>query len=115
MSLDGIREICLQLPSVTEDIKWGNDLCYSIGGKMFCVVVLTDPIKISIKVGDDQFSELCCQNGIVPAPYAARHHWILVEDITIFRKKEWITHTHHSYELIKTKLPKKVLRELNGQ
>ncbi len=114
MSLDDIREICL-LPAVTEGINWGNDLCYSIGGKMFCVVVLTDPIKISMKVSDDQFSELCCQNKIIPAPYAARHHWILVEDITAFRKKEWITHIHNSYHLIKSKLPKKVLKDLDGR
>ncbi len=113
MSLDDFREICLQLPSVTEDIKWGNDLCYSIGGKMFCVVVLSDPIKISIKVSEDQFNELCCRNGIVPAPYAARYHWILVENISVFRNKEWNTRIHHSYHLIKSKLPKKVLHGLN--
>ncbi len=115
MSLDDFREICLQLPSVTEDIKWGNDLCYSIGGKMFCVIVLKDPIKISIKVEEEQFSELCSQNGIIPAPYAARYYWILIEDINLFRKREWNTRILHSYELVKTKLSKKVLRELNGQ
>jgi hypothetical protein len=40
MTLDLIREIASKLPHVTEDIKWGNDLCFCIAGKMFCVTGL---------------------------------------------------------------------------
>src|SRR5438128_7295584 len=37
MTLETIRSICRALPDVTEDIKWGADLVFSVGGKMFCV------------------------------------------------------------------------------
>ena len=37
-TVDTLREICLALPGVTEDIKWGADLAFSVGGKMFCVL-----------------------------------------------------------------------------
>jgi predicted DNA-binding protein (MmcQ/YjbR family) len=40
MNVEDIQNICRQLPAVTEDIKWGHDLVFSIGGKMFCVVGL---------------------------------------------------------------------------
>jgi predicted DNA-binding protein (MmcQ/YjbR family) len=28
-------ELCRSLPGVTEDVKWENDLIFSVGGKMF--------------------------------------------------------------------------------
>ena len=34
------RALAATLPGATEDIKWGADLVYSVGGKMFCVFLL---------------------------------------------------------------------------
>jgi predicted DNA-binding protein (MmcQ/YjbR family) len=39
MDFDTIINICRELPSATEDIKWGDDLCFLIAGKMFCIMV----------------------------------------------------------------------------
>ena len=58
MTLDLIREIAGKLPHVTEDIKWGNDLCFCIAEKMFCVTGLDDGSKVSLKVTDEEFDEL---------------------------------------------------------
>ncbi len=40
MDVEDIQTIFRQMPGVSEDIKWGHDLVFSIGGKMFCVVGL---------------------------------------------------------------------------
>jgi hypothetical protein len=32
MDIDQLRAICTALPAVTEDIKWGHDLVFSVGG-----------------------------------------------------------------------------------
>jgi predicted DNA-binding protein (MmcQ/YjbR family) len=72
MDIDTIRTICKKLPAVTEGIKWGNDLCFMIAEKMFCVVVLEGALKVSIKVTDEEFEELCGIQGIIRAPYSAR-------------------------------------------
>ena len=32
MTIDDLRTMCRALPNVTEDIKWGHDLCFLIGG-----------------------------------------------------------------------------------
>jgi predicted DNA-binding protein (MmcQ/YjbR family) len=40
MNIEEVQSLCNQLPGVTEDIKWGSDLCFSVGGKMFLVTGL---------------------------------------------------------------------------
>lgn len=112
MDIEDIRKICRELPSVTEGIKWGNDLCFMIGEKMFCVVLLDGSSKVSLKVTDEEFSEMSSLVGVIPAPYAARHKWILVEDLTVFNKKKWEYYIHQSYNLVKSKLSKKKLMQL---
>ncbi len=112
MDIDIVRDICKGLPSVTEGIKWGNDLCFMVGEKMFCVVLLDTPIKVSLKVNDEEFDEILNLKGIMPAPYAARHKWILIENTAVFNKKKWEHYIIQSYNLVKTKLSKKKLTQL---
>jgi len=40
MDLEEIRALCLSFPGATEDVKWGNDLTFSVGKKMFAVTGL---------------------------------------------------------------------------
>jgi predicted DNA-binding protein (MmcQ/YjbR family) len=37
MNIEQLRKFCLSFPGATEDIKWGADLCFCVGEKMFCV------------------------------------------------------------------------------
>lgn len=85
-----------------------------IGDKMFCVMTLESPSKVSLKVKDEEFEELTNFNGIVPAPYVARYKWVLVEQISIFSKKEWEFYIHQSYLLVRSKLPKKKMSQLKN-
>src|ERR1700756_2416470 len=99
VNIELIRNICNSLPSVSEDIKWGNDLCFIVAGKMFCVVSLEIPLKVSLKVQDEEFEELAARQGIIPAPYVARYKWILVENINIFSPEKWEHYIRQSYDL----------------
>jgi len=112
MDIESIRNICKKLPSVTEDIKWGNDLCFMIGGKMFCVAPMDTPLKVSVKVTDEEFGELTNLPGIIPAPYVARYKWIFVEDVNVISEKKWEYYITQSYNLVKAKLSKKELEGL---
>ncbi len=58
MDIETLRDMCRALPAVTEDIKWGHDLCFSVAGKMFCVAALEGPLTVSFKVKDEEFDEL---------------------------------------------------------
>ncbi len=112
MNIEKLRKYCLSLPYVTEDIKWGNDLCFCIGKKMFCVTGLSGNFKVSLKVSDEEYQELSTSAGIIPAPYLARHKWVLIETDNRFSQKEWEHYIHQSYQLVKAKLPEKILETL---
>jgi predicted DNA-binding protein (MmcQ/YjbR family) len=109
MDIEIIRNICNALPSVKEDIKWGNDLCFMIKKKLFCVIPLEFPLKISLKVADEEFEEISCRDGIIPAPYVARSKWILVENINLFDAGKWEHYITQSYNLVMGNLSGKTL------
>ena len=67
MDIETLRDMCRALPAVTEDIKWGHDLCFSVAGKMFCVAGLEGPLTVSFKVKDEEFDELSNSPGMRPA------------------------------------------------
>ena len=113
MNLEDIQNICRQLPAVTEDIKWGHDLVFSIGGKMFCVVGLDEaPTTASFKVSDEEFDEMCNWPGFKPAPYVAKYKWVWIEDINKMKKADWKKYLRQSYELVKDKLSTKLKKQL---
>ena len=114
MDIESLRSLCHKLPGVTEDIKWGNDLCFCIADKMFCVAGLQTPTSVSFKVKDEEFDEMSSRPGMEPAPYVARYKWVLVTDMNKLTKKQWEHYVRQSYELVKSKLPKKTLKDLGA-
>lgn len=112
MDIEFVRLTCMNLPAVTEDVKWDNDLVFSIGGKMFCVVWLEPPFTCSFKVRDEDYEDISNQDGFIPAPYMARAKWVQVVKPDQLNKKEWEASINLSYELVKAKLTKKQRGEL---
>jgi predicted DNA-binding protein (MmcQ/YjbR family) len=102
------RAACKSLPGSTFDIKWGADMCYSVGGKMFAVIGDPAGQSISFKVDDHRFLELTDREGFVPAPYLAKHKWVLVKDVKKVSDAELSALITRSYELVAAKLPKKL-------
>jgi predicted DNA-binding protein (MmcQ/YjbR family) len=76
MSIEAVRRICRTLAGVSEDVKWGNDLVFSVGGKMFAAIDLEPPHAIAFKCSDEIFGDLVERPGIIPAPYLARAKWV---------------------------------------
>lgn len=102
------------MPAVTEDVKWGADLVFSIGAKMFCVVGLTpaQTTSMSFKVGKQDFEEICARPGFVPAPYLARANWVLAENLAALRTADIEKFLTASYYLVVDGLTKKLKQEL---
>jgi predicted DNA-binding protein (MmcQ/YjbR family) len=113
MDLEQIRKFCLSLPHVTERVQWGNDLLFTIGNKMFAVAGL-DPndTKLSFKCTPEKFAELVEQEGIVPAPYVARYHWVALQDLDALPARELKELLKTAYQLVHDKLPLKVRKQL---
>jgi predicted DNA-binding protein (MmcQ/YjbR family) len=57
-------------------VKWGQDLCFCVGGKMFAAVNLEPPHQLAFKCAPERFAELAEREGIIPAPYLARAMWV---------------------------------------
>lgn len=112
MDIEVLRTICLSFPAVTEDVKWGNDLCFCVGGKMFCVTNLEPPHTFSFKVTDAEFEEVSQAEGFKPAPYMARAKWVLVTDSSKLSRKDLKNYLQQSYELITAKFSRKQRKEL---
>ncbi len=110
MDIESVRKFCLSLPHVTEGIQWENDLLLRIGNKMFTVIsleALSDHC-MSFKCTPEKFAELVEQEGIMPAPYVARYHWVALERFDVLPERELKELLKTAYELVRDKLPKKV-------
>lgn len=112
MDIEQIRTICLGFPHAKEDIKWGSELCFLIGEKMFCMAGLEPPGRISFKVSKEQFDELSALPHFIPAPYLARAKWVSVINPSALSKTEWQNYLRQSYELVKATLPAKIRKSL---
>lgn len=113
MNITKFKNLCRALPGATEDIKWENNLVFSVGDKMFAIMNSGESTKgVCFKVDDDRFLELTDRPGIVPAPYLARAKWIHIEDLKTFADVEITALLKRSYELVFAKLTKKLQREI---
>ena len=107
MTVDTIRSICRRLPEVTEDVKWGHDLCFCVAGKMFTVVSLERPHSIAFKCTPETFGELVERPGIIPAPYMARNMWVQEQELgEALEQREIEPLIKTAYALIVARLPK---------
>jgi predicted DNA-binding protein (MmcQ/YjbR family) len=114
MDIESVRAYCLSFPHATEKVQWGADLVFKIGGKMFAVISLEPSSDhcMSFKATPEKFAELIERNGVVPAPYVARYHWVALEKFNALSEKELKSLINTAYNLVFEKLPKKVKSQL---
>ena len=116
MNAESVRKFCLSLPHVTEDVQWESDLLFRIGNKMFAVLALgaASDHRMSFKCTPEVFAELTEREGIVPAPYVARYHWVALERFDALPERELKELLRNAYHLILEKLPRKLKTQLES-
>ena len=114
MNIEKLREFCLSLPHVTEDVKWEKDLCFSVGGKIFCACGIqpSDSWQFSFKCTPEKFAELTEMKGVEPAPYVARYHWVAVTGSSALADGELEDLISKSYLMVFQNLPASVRQSL---
>ncbi len=107
--VEWIRKLCLSFPDVTEDMPWGDDLCFKVRGKIFTGMLLSDGRfpRITLKCAPEIFHELLEIEGISPAPYVGRYKWVMLANSNILNSSELESLIRQSYELVAAKVPKK--------
>nr|HEV7953022.1 MmcQ/YjbR family DNA-binding protein [Candidatus Acidoferrales bacterium] len=115
MDIEWIRQHCLSHPHTTEQIQWGNDLLFKVGGKMFAGMPL-EPARVwlTLKADPEEFPELIERQGIIPAPYLARAKWIAIENERALPRTEVFRLVSKSYEMVFANLTKKLQAELTA-
>ena len=118
MDAESLRQYLHGLPHVEETVQWGGALVFwigekSIGGKMFAVANLESGQKCvaSFAAGEEGMAELCERDGISPAPYLARAHWVCIERWDALTSAEWQFRLALAHRIITDSLPKRT-REL---
>jgi predicted DNA-binding protein (MmcQ/YjbR family) len=113
MNADWVRTTCLAFPGAIEQVVWEGDLTFKVGGKMFAHTVLeVAPVWLSFKTSHENFAQLTERAGIIPAPYLARAQWVALEKKDALPLDELAALLRESYELVVTKLPRRIRESL---
>jgi predicted DNA-binding protein (MmcQ/YjbR family) len=135
MDAERLRAYLLTLPHVAETMQWGANIVFwvgdkAIGGKMFALIDLDEPtppsrdanqqpatnnqqLLLSYSAGPARYADLLELDGLVPAPYMARIHWVAAERWDVFRDAEWQRELRAAYAITLGKLSKKVRATLS--
>lgn len=121
MDVERLREFLLKLPHVAETLQWGNNLVFwvgdkAIGGKMFALTDLDGGGKgvLSFAAGPEGFAELVEREGIFPAPYLARAHWVTLEEWDVVKPRELEELLTRAHDLVFAKLAKRTREVLTS-
>jgi predicted DNA-binding protein (MmcQ/YjbR family) len=120
MDADQLRKFLLALPHVVETMQWGDNLVYwvgdkAVGGKMFVLVNLDNSLShgvVSYSAGPERYADLLETEGLYPAPYMARIHWVAAERWDVFRNAEWQEELRAAHAITFAKLLPKVQKAL---
>ena len=108
-----MRKLCRSFPGTTEQIQWGCDLLFKVGGKMYAVTPLEPaPVCLSFKASPEKFAELTERQNIIPAPYLARAHWVALETRDAVGREELADLLRESYEMVLARLPKNLRKSI---
>jgi predicted DNA-binding protein (MmcQ/YjbR family) len=106
VSPEALEEAALAHPGAELSIKWGEDRCYVVGGKMFAATDATSS-NLSLKMTDIAFEALTETGRGRPAPYMARAKWVMFDDVSALDADEvggWLKTAH---ALVAAKLTRK--------
>jgi predicted DNA-binding protein (MmcQ/YjbR family) len=115
MNVDAIRDYCLAFPEAAENLQWGDDLCFKIGGKIFVTLALSAiPQKVCFKCTPDVFAELIERPDIRPAPYVGRYQWVILDRLDALPETELKDLIRRSYEMVRANAPHKAGKTRNA-
>jgi len=102
MSVESIRRFCLSFPDATENLQWGDDLCFKVRRKIFTILDLNSvPPRLMLKCTPETFAELVEQQDI--APYVGRYKWVSLERLDALPWTEITDLIEQSYAMVAAK------------
>jgi predicted DNA-binding protein (MmcQ/YjbR family) len=108
---DELHATAMALPGAALDIKWGEDHCYCVGGKMFAA---TDGAytNLGFKASEIAFEALTSTGRAKPSKYLARARWVTIDDLAAQDPGEVADWLKTAHDLVAAKLTRKLRTEL---
>ena len=107
MTKDEFHTAAMALPGTVLDIKWGDDHCYCVGGKMFAAVD-GGYTQLGFKATEIAFEALTSTGRATPSKYLARAHWVNIADLSALDAAEVADWLRTAHGLVSAKLTRKV-------
>jgi predicted DNA-binding protein (MmcQ/YjbR family) len=122
MDAERTREFLSSLPHVVESAsdttRWGDKIVFrvgdrAVGGKMFCQFDFEKDGRTTLSFAADpeRFHSLIEIDGIIPAPYRARLHWVALKRWDAIGERELKDLLRNARAITFSKLPRQT-REL---
>lgn len=108
MGIDEVRDLCMDMTGVTEDMPYGPDVVtFRIEGKIFAMIGLERlPATIAVKLTPERNDELREQyDTVTPAYHCNKRHWSDIE-IDSHSGKDVAKWIREAYDLVISGLPK---------
>lgn len=117
MTVDEVKSYCRSLAGAAE-IEFGhpsNVLVFQLLDKKFAYFKTSQPEqwRFSLRVHPERFLELTDQDGIKPARYMGRFHWVTIVDVAALPSESLRELIAASYEKALASLKQKQRKELN--
>lgn len=115
MDIEAFREYCLAKPGTSEHLPFDDrTLVFKVGGKMFALCDLEDFTSANLKCDAEWATELREQYaGITPGYHMNKKHWNTVSAKSDVDGKLFLKLIDHSYDLVKSGLPKREREKLS--
>ena len=116
MNIEEFRELCLLKKGVTEEFPFDAEtLVFKVMGKMFALADVDLFESINLKCDPERSVELREQfTGVVPGFHMNKNHWNTVSMDGSVPDKLAIELIDHSYDLVASKLPRRLKVELEN-
>jgi len=115
MNIEDFRNFCLQKYGVTESFPFDEDtLVFKVIGKIFALIDVELFQSVNLKCDPNEAIKLREKyEAVKPGYHMNKKHWNTIEfdgSLTDNEIYHWI---NHSYDLVVSKLPKKLRDEVN--
>jgi predicted DNA-binding protein (MmcQ/YjbR family) len=115
MNIEEFRDFCIQKYGVTEEFPFDEKtLVFKVMGKIFALIDVDLFESVNLKCDPDEAIKLREKfDSVSPGYHMNKKHWNTIDFDGSLQDKEIFHWVNHSYDLVVSKLPKKLRVEVN--
>jgi predicted DNA-binding protein (MmcQ/YjbR family) len=114
MNIESIRDYCIALPGVTEELPFGPDtLVFKVAGKVFLLTPIEGTTQFNAKCDPEKAEELrAAYPDVLPGYHMNKKHWNTVHVTGSIPSETIFSWIKDSYDLVVKGLPTKIRENL---